>query len=202
MITYYISTKTERAESSVILDFCVNATIGIDTKETVASLSGFVVRPFIWLDTDNFDDFDMRSGHAAGRYHMLTENRPEICSALNINEDDLDETSKIIFCEKAMINPEHRKRKLALRLLREAMFVFGDSLSIMALKAHPDGKNINDNDCRKLANYYCSDEHLLLKEVDRSKLAGWLVGKGLGIIFNESKDAFYYNHPPYGKDQR
>ena len=57
--------------------------------------------------------------------------------------------------------------------------------------AHPTKASVEvtDADCRKLAQYYCSDLALAFKEIDPIELAGWIVSEGsFGIA--ETDDTF------------
>lgn len=163
-----------------------------DSSEAAATLNGFIIRKVYDLDHIDFDLFDSRSGHCYEAYNILTEHQQEICSALKIEQDDLECVDSIIFCENLVVDPEYRKNKLALRLLREPIWAFGNLSSLMILKAHPDGKGIEDDDCRKLADYYCSDKSLKFEELDRKNLAGWLVSKGAWNAY-ESDDEWSYD---------
>ena len=196
MTTFYISTKlNRRGDFSHVLDFEVKALLEVDDEagsKAAATLEGFVLRRTYDLDHLSFDDFDSRSGHTYDGYNILTEHQQEICSALKIEQDGLECVDSIIFCEKLVVDPEYRKNKLALRLLREPIWAFGNLSSLMILKAHPDGKGIEDDDCRKLADYYCSDKSLKFEELDRKNLAGWLVSKGAWNAC-ESDDEWTYD---------
>jgi hypothetical protein len=75
------------------------------------------------------------------------------------------------------------------------MFALGITFSLMILKAHPDGDNVGDDDCRKLADYYCRDKSLCFCELDRENLAGWLVSKGAWNAYN-TKDYPYFDIDP------
>ena len=191
----YFKTELKRnSEFPEVIRFRINATVDTDEiggNETVASLKGFIVKTFLWINSSEFHYFDGISAHTSEGYDVLTEHSDKICSALNINSDLLDETSEIIFCETAKVDPQYRNKKLALRLLREAMFSLGSVSSLMILKAHPDGDNVDDKDCIKLAKYYCSDKYLKLTEIDRTNLAGWLVSNnGFEMRYNEANDEF------------
>ena len=196
MTTFYISTKFNRqADFSDVLYFEVKANLDLDNEdssEAAATLNGFILRKVFDLDHINFDLFDSNDAHTAEAYNILTEHQQEICSALKIEQDDLECVDSIIFCENLVVDPEYRKNKLALRLLREPIWAFGNLSSLMILKAHPDGKGIEDDDCRKLADYYCSDKSLKFEELDRKNLAGWLVSEGAWNAY-ESDDEWSYD---------
>jgi len=196
MTTFYISTKlNRRGDFSHVLDFEVKALLEVDDEarsKAAATLEGFVLRRTYDLDHLSFDDFDSRSGHTYDGYNILTKHQQEICSALKIKQDDLELVGDIIFCENLVVDPEYRKNKLALRLLREPIWAFGNLSSLMILKAHPTGEGMEDDDCRKLADYYRSDKSLKFEELDRKNLAGWLVSKGAWDEY-KSDDEYYYD---------
>jgi len=198
MTTFYISTKLKRGVEVVsdLMEFTVTASVDVgdgDETRAVASLDGFLIRRIAGLDQLPFNDFDDRSAHVTEGYEVLTEKQQEICSALKIEQDDLEYVDSIIFCEKLVVDPEYRKNKLALRLLRDPIWAFGNLSSLMILKAHPDGKGIEDDDCRKLADYYCSDKSLKFEELDRKNLAGWLVSKGAWNACESDDEWSYYS---------
>lgn len=143
----------------------------------VGTLSGFIVdnghlpdEPEDWY----FDVFDSRSGHAAEAFEILVEQRALIGKVLP-GSQLLDTGSGVALLERAWVDPPHRGKGLTLRLMREALHVFGRYGLLVMLKAHPDGDNITSKQKLALAAYYASDTRLGLRHISKRKLPGWLV---------------------------
>ena len=59
--------------------------------------------------------------------------------------------------------------------MREARHVLGRYGLLVILKAHPDGEDVSDADCLKLAKYYQSHKQLGFVPVSKRKHPGWLL---------------------------
>lgn len=63
--------------------------------------------------------------------------------------------------------PEFRGKGFGLLLMREVKHVLALTSSLILLKAHPDGREVSDADCRRLAKHYQSDERLGPKAISK-----------------------------------
>lgn len=59
--------------------------------------------------------------------------------------------------------------------MREARHVLGRYGLLVILKAHPDGEDVSDADCLKLAKYYQSHKQLGFVPVSKRTHPGWLL---------------------------
>ncbi len=144
----------------------------------VASLSGFLFQPGYLPEEDDegyFDVFDMRSGHAAEAYGLLVGETALIEKALKPDGVWFEGLGSVVYFERAWVHSGLRGRQITLRLFREAMHVLARPGLIVMVKAFPDEKG-TDASCRKLADYYRSDDRLKLRVLSSRKHPGWLVG--------------------------
>ena len=115
----------------------------------------------------------------------------KIATALKLDEDEVYLFQTIVLIEKAEVDEAFRGNRIAPRLMREIANIFRNTHALYLLKANPTGSSleVTDADCRKLAQYYCSDPTLAFKEIDLIELAGWIVSQGsFGIA--ETDDTF------------
>lgn len=184
----YISSKIERdLENPAVLDFYVTATAD-NNSEAVAKVEGLITHRCI--QNIPFDDFDCRSAHAGTAHYILECQTQKIATALKLDEDEIDLFQTIVLIEKAEVDEAFRGHRIALRLMREIANIFRNSHVLYLLKAHPTEASleVTDADCRKLAQYYCSDPALAFKEIDPIELAGWIVSQGsFGIADTDDK---------------
>lgn len=160
----------------------------------LASLKGFLVQPGYLPESGDewyFDVFDMRSGHAMEAFHVLADGRRLIEKALK-SKASTDGCDAVAHLERAWVDPSLRGRSIALRLMREAQHVLGRYGLLVILKAHPDGQNIADADCIKLAAYYQSDKQLGFVPVSKRKYPGWLIAVWDEPIVHAKDQAFFY----------
>jgi ribosomal protein S18 acetylase RimI-like enzyme len=144
---------------------------------SVATLSGFLIQPGYIPDGDSdiFDHFDMRSGHAAMAFHILTDDAALVDKALTKDRYALDDLGAVAYLERLWVHTGLRGRGIGQRLLREAQHVLSRSGLLVMVKAHPDDGG-EAADCIKLASYYQSESRLRLRTVSKRKHPGWLVG--------------------------
>ncbi|WP_331373246.1 hypothetical protein [Sinorhizobium chiapasense] len=147
-----------------------------DLSCEIASLSGFILDlgyyPTV-RDIGVFQAFDMRSGHAVDTFRVITKRRSMIKRVLP--DLDMDFTGTFIHLEKLWVREDFRGNRLGLRLMREARNMFGRFGSLALLKAHPDGDQTSDDDCRRLARYYQSDRVAGFRPLSARGEPGWLV---------------------------
>ncbi|WP_346912430.1 hypothetical protein [uncultured Roseibium sp.] len=183
---FTISTKiSKRADEPHTLDFSVSCDkYDTDSREdapgeTVGRLEGFLLQPGYLPDSFEdqayFDRFDDRSAHAAEAFEILVERKALIAKTLQVDTDDLEMAGAVALLERAEVEPESRGRHLTQRLMREARHILGRPGLLVILKAHPDGDEISNEQCRKLGDYYCSDSRLGFRPISRRSLPGWLV---------------------------
>jgi GNAT superfamily N-acetyltransferase len=156
----------------------------------IARLSGFLYQPGYMPEGyggEYFDVFDMRSGHAVEAFSLLIEQGELLEEALEDDGVEMDLLSSVAYLERMWVHPGLRGTKIALRLLREARHVLARSGLIVLLKAFPDN-NGSVAGCRKLADYYRSDERIALRVVSREKQPGWLVGYWESADANEDDE--------------
>ncbi len=108
--------------------------------------------------------------------------------------------SQVLLLEKAEVDPAYRGFGLALRLMREAKHLFARPEAFVILKAHPDGDNVTDADCLRLADYYASDERLSLKPLSKRALPGWLVASWWAPAPDDRDGILWY--PDDGSEHR
>lgn len=148
-----------------------------DPVPILAKLTEFLVQPGYLPeggDDWHFDIFDMRSGHAMEVFHILADQRPLWEKALKLPVA-LGACDCVAHLERVWVAPELRGQGVTLRLMREAQHVLGRPGLLVILKAHPDGKDVPDAACLKLAKYYQSDKRLGFAAVSKRKHPGWLV---------------------------
>ncbi len=142
----------------------------------IASLRGWVLDLGYFptsSDYDVLDLFDMRSGHAEEAFHILTGKLPMIKRALP--DIDFESSGRVLHLEELAVEERFRGQRLGLRLIREAQNMFARHGTLAILKAHPKGVEPSGDDCRKLADYYASDEATRFLPVSVRDLPGWLV---------------------------
>jgi ribosomal protein S18 acetylase RimI-like enzyme len=176
--TFRISTRVTRNEDGDVLDFKVLCNPFSEEEQhvletQVGSLKGFVHYCGMMPGAESFDVYDERSGHCLEALGIMRKRRAMIKRQLP--RIDIDFIEQVILIEKAWVAPTHRGEGLALRLMREAQHVFARPQAFAILKAHPDGEQVSDADCLKLADYYSSDQRLGFKPVSKKALPGWLV---------------------------
>jgi GNAT superfamily N-acetyltransferase len=148
-----------------------------DPAPALAKLNGFLVQPGYLPGREDewyFDIFDMRSGHAVEAFHILAGERRRWEKALELSPD-LASCDCVAHLERVWVAQELRGQGIALRLMREAQHVLGRLGLLVILKAHPDGRDVSDAQCRKLARYYQSDRQLGFAPIADRKHPGWLV---------------------------
>ena len=200
-----IETKINRhADYSSIVEFYVTASKDIDdfgnVYDIVAELSGaFTHVPFMGSinDIPNYY-FDDRSANAGQAHWLVAEEVNNIGNALGIEPSELTDFDTLVIFENVDVNKAYRGHRLALRLMREIAYIFTRSHALYVLKAHPTGEDIDvsDDDCRRLAEYYSSDEELGFKAVNPKEFPGWLVSSG-SVGLEDSEDSRYFeSHIP------
>ncbi len=160
---------------------------------TLAELKGFLIQPGYIPEPEDewyFQVFDMRSRHAMTAFHVLADDRTLLEKALKT--PDMDYLGAVAHLERAWVQPSLRGRRVALRLMREAHQVLGRYGLLVVLKAHPDGEEVFDRDCLKLAAYYQSDKQLKLRAVSKKKYPGWLVAIWDEPIVNSNDQLYLY----------
>ena len=166
------------------------------TQIKVAEVSGAIFqRPFLGqIDEISWDYFDARSAHAETAIFVIKEEIEKIEELLDLELEDIPNFDSIVFLESGDVDKKFRGHGTALRLMREVSYIFQNSCPLYILKAHPTGQgdNVSDDDCRKLAAYYSSDQTLGFKELDPQKYAGWLVSKGNAGIADTDDNYFFY----------
>lgn len=167
-----------------------------DEQTVVANLRGVITHlPFLgWIDEIPIDYFDSRSAHSFDAYELVEGQTKKIAAALGLELKNATDFETLVFFEDADVAEEYRGSGLALRLFREIAYLLKNNHTLYVLKAHPTGSdlNVSDDDCRKLAAYYLSDQALAFKEVDPIDLPGWLVGQG-SMEIEETNDSRYFD---------
>ena len=179
----YETTFSKNGDDPRVLDFTVTLrehSYSDDYKAAapVALLEGFMAQPGYLPDPYDrwyFGIFDMRSAHSMDAFSVLADDQGLLSAALQKKKASLDDCDAVAHLERAWVDPSLRGRGIALRLMREAQHVLGRYGLLVILKAHPDGEDIADAQCRKLAKYYQSDKGLGLVPVSSAKRPGWLV---------------------------
>jgi len=147
---------------------------------------------------DYFHLFDVESRDACDAYEVIYNNKQKIRNVLG-TEHLFGDPEAYLVIEDISVDEECRGLGLALRLIREAMQVFGYWPSTMSiLKAYPLDDESNDptfDDIRSLANYYMSDKNLGFKEIDPINELGWLVALGDDPYYLTEEEAFFSGKP-------
>lgn len=164
-----------------VLEFSIELRRYIPSAEesisTVAALKGFLVQAGYLPEMDDewyFEIFDMRSAHAMEAFGILTNAQQMLRRALKARMP-LDECEAIAHLERVWVDPSHRGKGIALRLMREAQHVLGRAGLLVIMKGHPDGGEVSDSDCLRLSKYYQSDKRLGFVSVSKRRYPGWLV---------------------------
>jgi hypothetical protein len=191
---------SKNQDNNEVLDFRVQCIASSTEHENppereIGYLYGFLYEPDYVPGSDgydsDFDIFDSRSSNAMHAFELLVNERPKILNALS-DYDAFEYYSGILLCEKGYVEKPYRGMKLAHRMFREIKHIFKNGGSFMMMKAHPDGPNITEDDCRHLADYYMSDVFVALKEIDRDNLSGWLIADiGLNEIPSGDESIIY-----------
>jgi GNAT superfamily N-acetyltransferase len=169
-------------DSAYVLEFSVamlkhSSSGHLAGDAALAHLQGYLVQVGYLPESDDewyFDVFDMRSGHAMETFHVLADEKPLLRKALG-RGTVLEECKSIAHIERVWVDPSLRGRRLALRLMREAQQVLARHGLLVVMKAHPDGDDVSDADCLKLAAYCRSDERLGFVCVSKRRYPGWLI---------------------------
>ena len=104
------------------------------------------------------------------------------------------EAHNYLIIDKLSVDCQARGKRLGLRLMREAVSVFGSAITQIIVQAKPQGEDITKEKIRSLIEYYKSDEYLMLQEVDSKNQLGWLVALGGGDYMDECRgleEAFF-----------
>lgn len=195
--TYHmLSARVTRRESSgEVLDFKVFCNRVEDTESgevetNVASLKGFVHFSLEMPSMADFDIYDERSQHCLQAHDIMRKRRALIKKQLP--HIDFGIIDQVILLEKLWVEPAYRGQELGLRLMQEARHLFARPQAFVILKAHPDGENVTDADCLKLADYYCSSQLLGLKPLSKRALPGWLVGSWWAPLPDDNDPPFWW----------
>ena len=190
---FMITTQTMRGIDSSVLDFkvtCKPIDEGGETlPDAVASLKGFVHQSLQMPATSDFYVYDDRSRHCAEAHSIMLRQRRMIKRQLP--HIDFEMVDRVVVLERVKVEPAYRGHGLALRLMREAQHLFAHPEAFAILKAHPDGENVSDADCLRLAGYYASDRSLDLKQLSKRALPGWLVANWLDGGKSDEDDRFW-----------
>lgn len=141
----------------------------------MASLKGFVHYSLEMPGMADFDVYDERSQHCLQAHGIMRKRRALIKQLPHIDFGIIDQ---VILLEKLWVEPAYRGQELGLRLMQEARHLFARPQAFVILKAHPDGENVKDADCLKLADYYCSSQLLGLSLYRSGCCRGGLLGTG------------------------
>lgn len=145
--------------------------------ETIGRLSGLYWDVgFLPEMHDKWDlsAFDQRDGHAEEAASIMVSQRRLIEEVLTDSNVSFDGRAFVLL-ERVFVEPKHRGKRLALRLVREARDVFARYGLLAMAKAYPEGENISNEKILMLADYYTSDEQLGFKHLSRTRFPGWLV---------------------------
>lgn len=153
-------------------------------------------------DREYYHLFDVESQNTCDAYSVIYNNKQKIRNVLG-TEHSFGDPEAYLVIEHIRVDEACRGLGLALRLIREAMQVFGYWPSTMSiLKAHPTNLDPFDesndptfDDIRSLANYYMSDKNLGFKEIDPIDELGWLVALGDDPYYLAEEEAFFSGKP-------
>ncbi|MDX1054157.1 GNAT family N-acetyltransferase [Sinorhizobium medicae] len=198
---YYLKFETgfsKHGDEPNVLDFSVTLrkySVSDDGGGTVlAGLNGFLVQPGHLPERDDqwyFAVFDMRSGHSMEAFRVLADERKLLEKAIKPSAS-WDDCGAVAHLERVWVDPSLRGRGVALRLMREAQHVLGRYGLLVILKAHPDGDDVSDAECLKLATYYQSDKQLGFAPVSKRKHPGWLLAVWHEPVVRAGDLAFFY----------
>jgi hypothetical protein len=195
--SFAISTKVSRhCDFPEMLILEVFAETADDIVSDAASLHAQVVfTGFGFPDMSHYHLFDCMSAHAQDACNLLVEKKHQkkIMNLMRISAYS-EPPSAYILIDEITVTKKFRGRTLALRLLREAISVFGYGDTLVILKAHPTSEHdVKDADIRGLADYYLSDSQIGFKELDRDKQLGWLIAYGAAPFYlYDSIEGPYY----------
>lgn len=162
---------------------------GEPLREAAATLAGFVHYSVGMPGAHDFDVYDSRSGHCVEAYEIMRKRRAMVRRQLPGMDFDLVE--QVMLLERACVAPNYRGHGLALRLMREAKHLFARPQAFAILKAHPDGEEVSDADCLRLAEYYASDSLLQLKQLSKRTFPGWLVAEWEAPVYHDTDSRFW-----------
>lgn len=188
--SYRISTSVTRDdEFPNVLRIDVSAKDDDDSATERANLSATLIN-----DLD-FVTFDGLSHDLLKAYELLITNKQKI-EKLNLNQGGYEgfEAHNYLIIDKLSVDWQARGKRLGLRLMREAVSVFGSEYTQIIVQAKPQGEDITKEKIRSLIEYYKSDEYLILQEVDSKNQLGWLVALGGGDYMDECwglEEAFF-----------
>lgn len=179
--SYRISTSVTRDdEFPNVLRIDVSAKDDDDSATERANLSATLINDL------NFVTFDGLSHDLLKAYELLITNKQKI-EKLNLNQGGYEgfEAHNYLIIDKLSVDCQARGKRLGLRLMREAVSVFGSEYTQIIVQAKPQGKDITKEKIISLVEYYKSDEYLMLQEVDSKNQLGWLVAIGGGDYMDE-----------------
>ena len=196
---FFISTHVQRDHNfPEMLSLLVTANYGEEEPDCEGGrLVATLITTFTgYPDEDHFDLFDVQSGHAVDAYEILTNEQQQARIRQLVGQHVQDEDpGAYLLISVIKVKPECRGNRLALRLMREAVNIFGYFDTLTILKAHPTtNDDATIDEIRRLTDYYLTDPHLQFKELDREHYAGWLVTTGREPYFIENYgDESYYS---------
>ena len=170
---YEIRTEVARnADYSDVLEIEVSARTGDGIDSIKARLSATLIPDLI------FEAFDM-TGDLINAYELLTIgaskiNKTNIAAGIH---GDL-EADLFLIIDRLNVDDQARGNHLGLRLMREAVSLFGNEFTQVLVQAAPQGEDMSKEKVQGLMNYYKSDQYLKLKEVDSENYLGWLITVG------------------------
>jgi len=198
---FFISTHVHRDHDfPEMLSLLVTANYGEETDEPDC-VGGHLIASLIttltgYPDEDHFGLFDSQSGHAVDAYEILTNEKQQARIRQLVGQHvQHEDPEAYLLISDIKVKPECRGNRLALRLMREAVSIFGYYDTLTILKAHPTtNDDTTDDEIRGLTDYYLTDPHLQFKELDREHYAGWLVTRDREPYFIENYgDESFYN---------
>jgi GNAT superfamily N-acetyltransferase len=158
----------------------VHASDDDDVAAGTASLSATLIYGL------RVDVFDCLSQDLLYAYELLTTNKQRI-EELNLAQGGYEgfEAHQYLIIDRLAVDEQARGKGLGLRLMREAVSIFGGEHTQVIVQAAPQGEDITKKQIRSLIEYYKSDKYLMFEEVDSKNQLGWLVALGGGDHMEE-----------------
>lgn len=139
-------------------------------------------------------------GEAMKAIQILADEKSRLEERLK-SQTLIEDCDCVAYFESVWVDQSLRRQGLVLRLMREAHHMLGRFGLIAMIKAHPDGENVTDTDCVKLAKYYQSDKQLGFSALSETTHRGWLVSYwGKPVVNRADEVLFNPNEQPFASE--
>ncbi|KPB02057.1 hypothetical protein [Ahrensia marina] len=191
------STLQRHPEFPDYLEFTISAVI--EGQKPIAKLTGYRwdFRSIPTLEEITFNDFVEAYNTDGGLcFDVLAAHTALVSNVLGVGDRSFKKLiTRAIYLDKVKVSPEWRGHNLALRLMREARFIFNGKGTIALLRAYPfEEENAALDVQLKLAGYYASDAFCGFKVIDGDRFGGHMAALWDGDVDHCDDNPFW--EPP------